>query len=56
MKAEEKWRKEVQQANLEEKMEKQKKIEKFNNFQKENESLMENKKRKNSGLNYYDKI
>ena len=53
---ERKGRKEVQQANLEEKMEKQKKIEKFNNFQKENESLMENKKRKNSGLNYYDKI
>ena len=56
MKADEKWRKEVEQSILEEKMEKQKKIEKYTNFQKENENLIENKKRKNSGLNYYDKI
>ncbi len=56
MKADEKWRKEVEQAILEEKIEKQKKIEKFTNFQKENESLIEGKKRNNSGLNYYDKI
>ena len=42
---------------LKEKIEKQKKMEKFQNFQKENESLVENKKRKTSlNNNYYDKI
>ena len=55
--ADEKWKKEFEEEMLKEKIEKQKKMEKFQNFQKENESLVENKKRKTSlNNNYYDKI